>query len=131
MEVVSAVASVATLTEVVKVAIELQHRFQEAPLNLMKSVRRIQLLGLEMQMLLEIHADFRASDDISEPDKVMLHECYHSIATIKHTLALLTKARPGKRVHWALLGHVRAKDLAIELAQLETSLSLLFSVLQW
>jgi hypothetical protein len=131
MEIIGAAASIATLTEVVKVAVELQHRLQEAPSEIDRSLRHVQFVAVQLRTLIEVQRSMRANDEIDRSCATMLRQCYHDMTVIKDSLALTTKFRHCKRLRWALVGRARAKELMTELAGLDNSLSVVLNMLQW
>ncbi len=129
MEVIGVLASIATLTEVAKVAIELQRVLQEAPSRIESSVRHVHLLGVQLQALLELRSSIEGNNHISGCFAVMLEECYHRIAKVRNGLALATKRVHGRRIHWTLLGQARARELMCELNNVENSLNVVLSMM--
>ncbi|EXJ67414.1 uncharacterized protein A1O5_09427 [Cladophialophora psammophila CBS 110553] len=130
MEVIGAAASIATLIEVAKVAFELQHRFQEAPEKVKKSIHQVHYLAILLPTLLEVKENIHDERGVAEACATMLEACRHEIAALKDTLASITKGRHHGRIHWVLVGQTRAKELMTELAQVESSLTLVLNMLQ-
>jgi hypothetical protein len=130
MEVIGAVASIVTLTEVFKVVVELQHHLLEAPSEIERSLHRVQFAALELRTLIELERSTKENDEIDRACATMLKQCCHDITRTKDSLASATKVRRGKRLRWALVGRARIKEFTTELACLETSLNVILSMRQ-
>lgn len=131
MEPLGAAASILTITEVVKIAIELQHRLEEAPLRVEKAIDRVRSLGEQVKLLLEFQERIAEADVVAQRYQNLLTGCCREMTTLRNTLALTVRARSCKRIRWAIIGHARAKEVITELAHVESSLNLAFTMLQW
>jgi hypothetical protein len=131
MEVIGAAASIATLAELLKVAVELQGRLQDAPSEIDKTLHHVQFIALQLRALLGVERSIVPHDEIDESCAAMLRQCYRGIATVRASLALTVGAKHGKQLRWALLGRARSKELMTELAWLDGSLSVVLNTLQW
>ncbi|OCT49228.1 hypothetical protein CLCR_05253 [Cladophialophora carrionii] len=132
MEIIGAAASIATLVEVVKVAVELQQRLQEAPSEIDRTLRHVQFVALQLRTLMEVERSMIEPDDELERScAAMLRQCHHGMAALRASLGSTVGAKHGKRLRWALLGRARSKELTMELACLDSSLSVVLNILQW
>ena len=128
MEVLGTAASIATIIEVLQLAIELRRRFKNAPAEFKRLAIRIEFLALELQLLLETQ-----QDQLDLPDNCvsMFDQCARSLRVIKSNLTSSARSGFGGRVHWAVLGRGRSRELLQELMQLEASIGVTFQLLQW
>jgi hypothetical protein len=131
MEVIGAAASIATLTELLKVAIELQRRLQDAPSEIDKTLHHVQFIALQLRALIGVERSIVPHDELDEACAAMLRQCYRGIATVRASLASTVGAKHGERLRWALIGRARSKELMTELAWLDGSLSVVLNTLQW
>ncbi|KIW23490.1 uncharacterized protein PV07_11683 [Cladophialophora immunda] len=130
MEPIGGAASIVTLIDVVKGAIKFLQRFREAPLKIEKSAHQVQQLVILLETLPEVQGSINDGGSIAKSCATMLEACRHDIASLKDTLASITKGRHHGRIHWALVGQAKAKELTTELAHVESSLTLVLGILQ-
>ncbi|EXJ57035.1 hypothetical protein A1O7_07379 [Cladophialophora yegresii CBS 114405] len=130
MEIIGTAASIATLVEVLKVAVELQQRLQDAPSEIDRTLRHVQFVALQLRTLMEVERSIERVDELERSCAAMLRQCHHGISAVRASLASTVGQKHGKRLRWALLGRARSKEFMIELACLDSSLSVVLNILQ-
>ncbi|KIX05877.1 uncharacterized protein Z518_03850 [Rhinocladiella mackenziei CBS 650.93] len=128
MEALGAAASIATIIEVLQLAVELRHRFKDAPAEFNRLAIHIGLLAVEFELLVEAQ-----QDRLNLPDNcvIMFDQCARSLKDIKRDLASSPRSGFGKQVHWVWLGRERSRVLLQELTQLEVSIGVILQLLHW
>lgn len=130
MEAIGVAASLVTLTEIIKAAVEFQHRVHEAPSNIQQAARRVEFLAFQLQALSNIQGISQARDGFDPGYAFLLKECYNGMLVCREKLTTIASIQHGKRIRWALVGQARLKELTLDLANLELSLISVLTMLQ-
>lgn len=125
MEIIEAAASVVTLTEVSRLAVELQQRLQEAPSEIDRTLRHVQFVVTQLSALIKVSRASNLMMTSRSPVTcaAMQRQCYHGIAAISTSLASTANVKNSQRIHWDFIGQARAMSLTTELAYLDNSLN--------
>lgn len=132
---IGAAASIITLVDLAKEALELRRRFVNAPDELQRLLIRVDSLAFESRILLETRESF-SDDDFDTPEsRIVFRNCVEStrttLATIQNVAgeAALLPGWKG-RITWATLGKSKIETLMAEIHQTEAALTLILQLLQ-